>query len=333
MCHIHYVCIYTASSIWANCYSIDLMVVYLYKLNLHYTGVFMKYRGYLLAVLSAALFGSIGIFVKNGISKDFSPIDLIMLQQIIAISILFIVCIILYRKQLILTRKVLIRLLILGGGANTLIMVLNYQSYKYLSIAIATVILFTYPSLVAIASAVFFKEKVSLHKILAILGTFVGCLLVIDIFSPGVLASISMKGVLFAFSAAIVFAFFNMYATRILIDTKPFVVAFYNAVFTMAVLLVFNFKFIYKLPHVKLPLLINTAVLAVLCGIIPSILFYEALKSIGSIPVSIIGTLEIPIAALLSFFIMKDSLTLVQVCGIAVSLISVIILKFERKNK
>lgn len=45
----------------------------------------MKYKGYLLAILSASFYASIGIFVKNGIGEDFNPIDLIMLQQIVTI--------------------------------------------------------------------------------------------------------------------------------------------------------------------------------------------------------------------------------------------------------
>jgi drug/metabolite transporter (DMT)-like permease len=293
----------------------------------------MKYKGYLLAILSATFFASIGIFVKNGISKEFSPIDLIILQEIVTIIILFVICIIFYRKEIKLTRKMLIKLIILGGCSNTLIMVFNYESYKYVSIAIATVILFTYPTLVAIATIVIYKKRISLHIAIAIIGSFVGCLLVVNILSPSVFNTINIKGVVFAFLGAVSFAFFNMYAAKILEETKSFVVTFYNAIFTMAVLLIFNFKFISKLTDLNLNIITYAILLAVMSGIIPSVLFYEALKRIGSIPVSIIGTLEIPIAALFSFFIMKDSLSSVQVCGVIVSLISVILLKFERKKE
>lgn len=292
----------------------------------------MKYRGYIFAILSATFYASIGIFVKNGISKEFSPIDLIMLQEIITIAILFIVCIIKYRNEVKLSRKMLFRLIVLGGGANSLMMILNYESYKYLSIAVATVILYTYPAIVAIISVLIFKQRITKYKVLAILGTFVGCLLVINIFSPNVIVTINIKGIIFAFLSALVFAFLNMYATKILQNTTPFVVTFYNAIFTLAVLLIFNFKFVYKLKDVNLGLLTNTTLLAVLCGIIPTILFYSALKSIGSIPTSIIGTLEIPIAAMLSFFILGDSLKFVQVSGVVLALVSVILLKFERES-
>lgn len=292
----------------------------------------MKYRGYLFAFLSALLYGSIGIFVKNGISVDFGPIDLVMLQMLISIILLFIICMIMFRKEIKLSRKQLLRMLILGGISNTMILVFNYMSYKYLSIAVATVILYTYPALVAIASAVIFKVRVSGNKKIAIIGTFFGCLMIINIFSPSVLASIKVVGLVYAFLAAVAFAFFNLYAAKILEDTKPFIVAFYNSIFTLAVLLVFNFGFVYKLRQIGSTLFVNTLLLAILCGIIPSILYYMALKNIGSIPVSIIGSLEIPIAGILAFLVFKDKLSALQIIGILVSLASVMLLKFEREE-
>jgi drug/metabolite transporter (DMT)-like permease len=293
----------------------------------------MKYRGYLLAFLSAALYGSIGIFVKNGISEKFGPIDLIMLQMLLSIFVLFVIFAFKSKKELKLSIKQFKRLFILGGLSNTAILVFNYQSYKYLSIAVATVILYTYPALVAIASAVIFKVRVTSNKVIAIIGTFIGCLLIINITSPSVLASLNGVGLVYAFLAAIAFAFFNLYAAKILNDTKPLVVAFYNSIFTFAVLLVFNFGFIYKLQYIKKDLLMNTSILAIFCGIIPSLLFYVALKDIGSIPVSIIGSLEIPIAGILACLVFGDTLSSIQIIGILISLASVILLRFEPKEK
>jgi drug/metabolite transporter (DMT)-like permease len=42
---------------------------------------------------------------------------------------------------------------------------------------------------------------------------------------------------------------------------------------------------------------------------------YAALKRIGSLKVSIIGNIESPTAMLLSFFILKENISLVQITG------------------
>lgn len=291
----------------------------------------MKYKGYIFAVLSAVFYASIGIFVKSGINNEFSSVDLLMLQEIVSIPILLGICLVFYRKHLLPDRKTLFKLFLIGGVANTLMLVLNYESYKYLSIPVATVILYTYPAMVAVATTFIFKQKVTKLKVLAIAGTMAGCLLVVNIFSPAVFHTISFKGILLALGAAVMFAFLGILATHTLNDTVPFVLTFYNAVFTLAVLLIFNFKFVYKLPHATLPVWSNAALLAIISGIVAASLYYLALSSIGTVPVSIIGTLEIPVAALLSFIIIGDPLNFVQIIGIIVSLCSVIILRFDDK--
>lgn len=292
----------------------------------------MKLKGYIYALISTLLYASIGVFVKNGISQEFSQIDLVMLQNLLTIVIMFIVCITRYKNELKVSKTMLKKLFILGGIANTLMLVCNYTSYKYLSITIATVILYTYPAILAIASYIIFKNKISKNKVFAIAGTFLGCLMVINIFSKATLSQLNFNGVAFAFLAAIAFAFMNMYASTILETVSPPIVTFYNSIFSTLVLLIFNFKFVFKLQYITLPLLNNTLMLTVFCGILPSILFYAALKHIGPIPTSIIGTLEIPFAALISFFIMNDSLSAVQILGIIVSLLSVILLRFEKST-
>lgn len=287
----------------------------------------MKLKGFIFAIISALFFGSAGIFVKNGYTNNFSPVDLLMLQYIIATVILLFMSLIKYRKKLILSRVMFKRLLIQGAIGNTLMTVFFYESFKYLDVAVATMLLFTYPSMVALASFVLFKEKISKAKIISIAGTFVGCLLVLNLFSKNM--NLSYIGVAFALLSAIFYSFMNIYAEKIVEDIPGLVITFYTTIFSLIVLLIFNFSFVSKISTVSHASILNAGLLAFFCEIIPLTFLYEAIKNIGPVTTSIITSLELPSSAIIAFLFLHEKLSLVQILGIIIVIYCVIKLKNE----
>ncbi|QCX34588.1 EamA/RhaT family transporter [Caloramator sp. E03] len=286
----------------------------------------MKVKGYIYAIISAIFFGTSGIFVKNGYSDNFSPTDLLMLQYIIAGIILLLICKIKYKKEMKISKSVFKKLLIQGAFANTLMTVFFYSSFKYLDVSIATMLLYTYPAMVAISSSIFLKEKISKIKVFAILGTFLGCMMVLNIFSNN-FKNLSIIGIIFGLLAAIFYTFMNIYAKKIVDDLHPVIVTFYTTLFSLFVLLVFNFNFILKLPNLSYKSILNAALLAFFCEIIPLTLLYAAIRYIGPVITSIIGTLELPSAAILSLIFLKEKISILQILGIVIVIYSVIVLK------
>jgi drug/metabolite transporter (DMT)-like permease len=80
-------------------------------------------------------------------------------------------------------------------------------------------------------------------------------------------------------------------------------------------LLIYRFPWKYIENRVDIKLISYTAVLALICEIIPLTLLYSAIKYIGALKVSIIGNLEIPTAMILSFIFLKETPSLLQVVG------------------
>jgi len=286
----------------------------------------MKINGFIYAVISAVFFGSAGLFIKHGYSQNLSPVELLTLQYIIAIVILFLLCLIKYKSRLIIGKKTIKRLVVLGAVGNTLMTVSMYSAMAYLDVAVATMLLFTYPSMVALFSFFFYNEKISRPKIAAIIGTFVGCILVINLWS-GNKESISIIGVGFGILSAVFYAFMNIYSSRIVEDIPPLVITFYSTLFSLCVLLLFNFHFVSKLIYMDREVVLNAALLAFFCEIIPLTLLYAAIKYIGPVKAAIISTLELPVSAITAFFIMGEKLLPLQYAGIAIVLFSIIILR------
>ncbi|MDF2672441.1 MAG: EamA/RhaT family transporter [Clostridiales bacterium] len=289
----------------------------------------MKLKGFIYAIISSIFFGSAGIFVKSSYTENFSPVDLLMLQYIIASIILLIICIIKHRSSLKLSKSMLKKLIIQGIVGNTFMTVFFYSSFKYLDMAVATMLLYLYPAMVAAISFIFLKAKISKLKIAAICGTFVGSLLVLNIFSSS-FSSISLRGVLFGVLAAIFYAFMTIYAEKIVEDVPALIITFYTTVFSLVVLFIINYGFIAKIPSITSGAILNAALLAFFCEIIPLTLLYAAIKHIGSVSTSIISTIELPAAAVFSYFIMHENISLIQIIGILIIGYSVIVLKKEQ---
>jgi drug/metabolite transporter (DMT)-like permease len=287
----------------------------------------MKLKGFIFAIISALFFGSAGILVKQGYSENFSPVDLLMLQYIIAIFLLFFMCLLKYPKKLRLSGSILKKLIIQGAIGNTLMTVFFYTSFKYLNVAVATMLLFTYPSMVALASFVFLKKKISRFKILSIVGTFIGCTLVLNVFAIGL--NLSYIGILFALLSAIFYSFMNIYAEKIVEDIPGLVITFYTTLFSLIVLFIFNFNFISKLSSLSYSSIKNAALLAFFCEIIPLTLLYEAIKNIGPVSTSIITSLELPASAIIAFIFLNEKLLPLQILGIFIVIYSVIKLKLS----
>lgn len=286
----------------------------------------MQLKGYLYAVISAILFGTAGIFVKQGYSEHFSPVDLLMLQYMIADIILILICKIKFKNGFKLSKTMYKKLFIQGAVWNTLMTVCFYSSFKYLDVAVATMLLYTYPAMVAAASFIFFNVKISKIKIAAITGTFIGCLMVLNLFS-GKYKIFSPAGIIYGILAAVFYTFMNIYAKNIVDNIHPIIVTFYTTTFSLLVLFIFNFKFIYKLPLVTFDAALNAGLLAFFCEIIPLTLLYSAIKYIGPVLSSIISTIELPSSAVMSYIFIGEKLSTLQAAGIIIVIISIILLR------
>lgn len=287
----------------------------------------MKLKGFIFAILSGLFFGSAGLFVKSGIGPTFGPVDLLMLQYIIAILLLFAFCFIKYPHKLRLSRSILLRLLFQGAVLNTLMTVFFYEAFKYLDVALVTMLLYTYPSMVAIASFALYHNRISMTKVLSILGTFIGCLLVMNIFFHH--DHLNTLGIFFAVLSAIFYASMNLYAEKLVTDLPGMVITLYSTLFSLGVLFLMNSGFLHRLPQVTSSSLLNAALLSFFCEIIPLTLLYDAISLIGPVNTAIITSLELPSSAVLAFLFLHETLSLPQILGILLVVVCVVRLKNE----
>jgi len=269
--------------------------------------------GYVYAFISAIFFGSAGLFIKLAYKTGLNSINLLTLQYMLAVLLMFILAIIKDNKMLILKKDEVFHLAVLGVMGNTLMTVFYYKAYEYLPMAMVTMLLYTYPIMVFIYLWIFKKEPISLKKILAIILGFLGSILTLNIIYGEF--KYSVRGIIFGLLCAVFYCFMNIYSEKKLLHINALAINAYSTLFSLITLIIFSPpRFIFS-GILSGEGIMYTAILATLCEIVPLTLLYASIKYIGSLKVSIINNLEIPVAMILSVCLLKEKITISQMIG------------------
>lgn len=286
-------------------------------------------KGYMYAIVSAILFGTAGIFVKLAQNTGLDSISLLTTQYVIAVVLMFGVAFVKDSKKLYVSKKQIFNMAVLGVIGNTLMTVFYYIAFEYLPVAMVTMLLFTYPIMVFVYSLFVEKQKIDTRKIAAIIFAFLGCILTLNILSGGM--EYSVKGITFGVLAAIFYAFMNLYSEKKLENVDALSINAYSTLFSLITLMIYRWPgFLFK-GQIKLEGLAYIITLAVFCEIVPLTLLYAAIKHIGSLKVSIISNLELPTAIIVSFVILKESVSIMQIIGAVLIFYAVHLTRIEER--
>jgi drug/metabolite transporter (DMT)-like permease len=271
-------------------------------------------KGYVHAILSAIFFGAAGVLVKLALKTGYDSIQLIILQYMVSIPLLFVYIYFTDRDKLRLTRRQLIDLIILGLFGNAPMTIFYYNAFANLPAPIVTIMLYTYPFIIFGFNTVLFRKKVGKKILLLILIGFVGAVLTLNFF--GNHSNYSLYGMLCGILAAMFFAFMNMFTETRLMDTDAFVINTYSTFVSLIALVIYNVHYMNFIFTINMSVVVNVALLSLFCEVLPLTLLYSGIQKIGGLKTSIIGNLEIPTTIVLSALILKESLVTIQLLGV-----------------
>lgn len=150
--------------------------------------------GYALAIISAVTFSAKGIFAKMLYAYGVDPVSLLALRFLIALP-LFWLMVWAFPSARPSRRDTLI--LILSGCLGLYAAALaDFYGLVYISAILERIILYTYPAMVVVLSAFFFKEKIGGKAWLAIGVIYAGLALTLKVWSAGFTADILGAGLI-----------------------------------------------------------------------------------------------------------------------------------------
>lgn len=187
----------------------------------------------LLIILAGCMWGTLGLFVRHLGSLGLDTMT-IVLTRMLGSAVMMVVFLVAYDPSLL---KVRLRHLWCFVGAGIASMALFNYLYTLAvgltTLSFAAVLLCTAPVFVVLLSAVIFGERVTPVKLVAMLLTYLGCVLVADAFQAG--QSVTLWGVVTGIASSLGYALYSIFSRSALLrGYRPMTINAYSFIFASA---------------------------------------------------------------------------------------------------
>ncbi len=288
----------------------------------------MSKIGYLYVSLAAVLWASAGTAAKFLFNRGMTPYQLIQLRVTLAFLglLLWLVC--RERQLLKITAKDLFYFIVLGVLGISAAQFFYLFAISKLKVAAAILLHYTGPIFVALYAAIFRHQKLTRNSGLALLGTVVGCFLVVGAYNLDLL-SLNRSGIGGGLLAAVAFATYTLLSEYGMRKYSPWTVLLYGLLFAA---LAWNGLYppLDALLQFYSPAEWIWIIFIAICGtILPFGLYFEGINRIRSTHASITATLEPISAGVMSAIFLGEMLSMLQVLGGILVVASIILLQWK----
>ncbi|MBQ6454955.1 MAG: EamA family transporter [Eggerthellaceae bacterium] len=222
----------------------------------------------------------------------------------------------------------------LGSGLLSLTMfgVAYMSAMQEMSLSMAVVLLYTSPIFVILLSAPLFKERITLTKVIALVLVILGAVCTTGVILGSL--TITAKGLLYDIISGLGYALYSIFS-RFAFQRgyKPLTVTFYTFLFSVIALA-------FICDPGEIPGLITTpgiagwiVALGIVTCLIPYLLYTKGLEGIENGTASILATIEMVVATLVSALFFQEPFGLTNLIGIALVFVGIVIMNVRVPRK
>ena len=267
----------------------------------------MKKAAVLFILLAGTLWGCIGIFVRHYTALGLNSMQIAALRLTLS-AILFSVFILIFDRKLF---KIKLRdiWIFLGSGILSVgvFTICYFQSIALSSLSVASILLYTAPVFVMLFSLIFFKEKLTIPKIAALVLAVGGCAMTVGVIGNGL--SVTLSGFLFGIASGICYALYSIFS-RFALDRgySPLTVTLYTFILAaVSVLCVCNPVPVAQTITKDAGAFFFSLLFAISSCVLPYLFYTLGLKYIRSSTASIIATVEPVVATVVGAFVFGEA--------------------------
>lgn len=294
-------------------------------LQLKDTGQGKNIWGTVLIIISATAFGLMAIFAKFAYQAQLNMLTILSLRFTIAAAVMWII-VLAKRENPRVERKQLFALLGLGAMGYGLMSTFFFNSVRLIPASIASILLYTYPVLVTALSAVIYKEAVTKLKVLSLIISSAGLIMVVGVAFKG----LNFLGLFCGIMAAVVYALYIITSNRYVDKIDPIIVTTY---ISTAAAIAFNVVGWYKgainifIGPIEWLSILGIAVVS---SVVAILTFFQGMKIVGPSKASIISTIEPVVTILAAFVLFNEKLSMLQILGAALVIGAVILVQKDK---
>lgn len=276
-------------------------------------------------VLAAgALWGCISLFVRQLDAAGLSVMDIACVRMLVGALGMLAVVLVVDRSLLRIRLRDIWMFIGTGVISVTLFNVCYFTCMTISEASIAVVLLYTSPIFVMLMSALFFKERVTGRKVVAIALTFLGCVLVSGLL--GGVVRLTPFALLVGIASGFFYATYSIFGRVALSRYEPLTITFYTFLMgAVASLVLCDVGAVASVTRTD-PVLIAWYIgLGVICTILPYLLYTQGLKHLEPGRAAVLATVEPLVGSVLGIFAYGESAGPQKLLGIVLILTAVVL--------
>ncbi len=272
-------------------------------------------KAFIYILLSGILWGCLGLFVRSFNAVGIESMDIVFLRGIVTALAMIVYLLIFHREMLHIRLKDIWCFLGTGIASITFFNFCYFKAIELSSMSAAAVLLYTAPAIVMVLSFFLFKELFTKRKILAIVLTFIGCILVTGIGSG---TAITLSGLLYGLGAGLGYALYSIFS-RYALDRgyHSLTITCYTFVVTaIASGLFADIPSVCVVTFSSGSFLLLALALGILCTVAPYLLYTLGLRQVDNSTAAVVASIEPVTATVLGLIVYGEGLTLGKIMGI-----------------
>jgi drug/metabolite transporter (DMT)-like permease len=284
-----------------------------------------RWVGVALILVSAAAFGTLGIFARLSYADGAEPLTVLLLR--FALAGVVMLALMALRRGPIPRGWTLVGLILMGGVGYVGQSFSYFTAVSLASPGLVALLLYLYPAMVMILAALFLHERLNALTIAVLAVALVGAALTLG---PAVASARTQPlGIAFALAAAVIYAIYILVGSRI---TPRAGALPSSTVIILSAAVVFGAAVAWRGP--TFPASIDgwaaIVAIAVISTVLPIVTFFAGLARVGPTAAATLSTVEPAVTVLLAALILSDPLTPLQLAGGGLILVAAILLALAR---
>ena len=294
-------------------------------------------KGALLIILAGTCWGVISIFINYLSAAGLGEMQISFLRQFFAVLVFALIILARDRSKFRMPLKDLGLIVLVGFINGVLFNFLYFYTIIHSRASIAVVLLYTSPVFVIILARLFFGEKITRNKAIALVLTVVGCVFVTGVLGEGYMPppAAILTGVL----TGLAYALNNILTSAAVKKNDPLTVTMYTLLFSFLFLIPFskpgNLAALCRANPMILPV---AFLMCLVTAVLAQYFFSVGLGLIESGKAAIYGATEPIVGSLVGILIFHEESNLMKIAGIIMVIAAIVLTgksdseKTEEKN-
>lgn len=291
-----------------------------------------KILSVVLVLAAGGMWGCMGLLVRPLNEIGLVTMDICFLRGFVTFVVMLAGLLILDREALKIRLKDI--WCFIGTGALS-VSFFNFCYFKTItltSLSVAAVLLYTAPAFVMVMSFFLFKEGMTKRKVLALVVAFAGCILVSGLGADG--GSLNTGGILVGLGAGFGYALYSIFGRYALQrGYSSMTITFYTFLFaTLTTVFLVDVSSIINIVGTYPRIGIYGAFMILFVTLFPYLCYTKGLSGMENGTASVIASIEPVVATVLGILIYKEEMTVENVFGMVLVLVSIVMLNRNDKR-